>query len=244
MLVAGDKGDEEVATGDVYTDGALRGRWRRIMRAGWGVVVLVQGEMKVAWKMHGTCPDIYPSVLRAELTAVLNVLRVAMPPLRIYVDNAEVVKGFQQGEQWCVAPERDGGDLWREVWVRMGELEGEVEVVKVKAHTEEEEVGEGVITERDRFGNLHADAEAKRGARLAESLAPVGAARGELVKALRWLGWTRRFAAVWQPDAREEQEEGERAGGAVESQSGPRKGAGLRHLVWERGGRRDVQEMW
>ncbi len=236
-LVAGEKGDEELAAGDVYTDGALQGRWRRIMRAGWGVVVLVPGELKVSWKMHGTCPDIYPSILRAELTAVLNALRVAMPPLRIHVDNAEVVKGFQQGERWCLAPDRDGGDLWREVWVRMGELAGVgvVEVVKVKAHTEAEEVDEGVITERDRFGNLHADAEAKRGARLAESLAPAGVARGELVKALRWLGWARRLAAVWQQDAAGDQEGGERASRAGDGQMGPRKGTGLRHLIWERG---------
>jgi hypothetical protein len=65
---------------------------------------------------------------------------------------------------------------------------GEVEVVKVKAHTTEEDVDEGVVTERDRYGNMHADAEAKRGARLAESLSPVGSARTELLKALRWLG--------------------------------------------------------
>ncbi len=98
-----------MATGDVYTDGAVRGRWRRIVRAGWGLVVLREGELKVSWKMHGTCTEVYPSVFRAELTAVLNVLRVALPPLRIHVDNAEVVKGFQQGEAWCPAPGRDGG---------------------------------------------------------------------------------------------------------------------------------------
>ncbi len=205
------------------------------MRAGWGVVVLKQGEQRVAWRMHGSCPDLYPSVFRAELMAVLNVLRVAMPPLRIHVDNAEVVTGFQRGEEWCVAPERDGGELWREVWWRMKEMEGEVEVVKAKAHTEEEEVGEGVITERDRFGNLHADAEARRGARLAESLAPVGTARTEFLKAVRWLGWVRRFAAVWRADAREEEEERGEEGRRVEEPARPKQGAGLRHLVWERG---------
>ncbi len=234
-FVDGIRGDEETATGDVYTDGALRGRWRRIMRAGWGVVVLKHGELKIAWRMHGTCPDLYPSVLRAELTAVLNVLRVAMPPLRIYVDNAEVVSGFQRGEEWCLAPERDGGDLWREVWERMGEIEGEVEVLKVKAHTAEEEVDEGVITARNRYGNLHADAEARRGARLAESLAPVGTARSEFLKAVRWLGWAKRFAAVWQGDSREEDEDWGEGGRRTEEPVGPRQGAGLRHLVWERG---------
>ncbi len=223
-----------MATGDVYTDGAVRGKWRRIMRAGWGVVVLKQDGQKVAWRMHGVCPDVYPSVFRAELTAVLNVLRIAMPPLVVHVDNAEVVRGFQLGRDWCLAPDRDGGELWREVWERMGEMEGRVEVVKVKAHTAEEDVREGVITERDRFGNLHADAEARRGARLAESLAPVGVARGELLKAMRWLGWARRHAAVWRPDA--EELEGERVVVRETEMGGaPRKGAGLRHLVWERG---------
>ncbi len=232
--VDGEEGDEEVATGDVYTDGAVRGRWRRIMRAGWGVVVLKEGECRVAWKIHGSCPEVYPSVFRAELTAVLNVLRVALPPLRVHVDNSEVVKGFGMGREWCLEPGRDGGELWKEVWARMEDLEGEVEVVKVKAHTTEEDVDEGVVTERDRYGNMHADAEAKRGARLAESLSPVGSARTELLKALRWLGWARRFAAIWRPDVEEGGEEvGEelnRGGGG-----GPRQGAGLRHLVWQKG---------
>ncbi len=234
-LVGGSRGDEEVATGDVYTDGAVRGRWRRIMRAGWGVVVLKEGEQRVSWRMHGVCPDVYPSVFRAELTAVLNVLRIAMPPLVIHVDNAEVVRGFRLGREWCLAPDRDGGELWKEVWERMGEVEGVVEVVKVKAHTAVEDVSDGVITERDRFGNLHADAEAVRGARLAESLAPVGVAKGELLKAMRWLGWARRYAAIWRPDAEEGEEEGRRVVREAEVAGEPRGGAGLRHLLWERG---------
>ncbi len=232
----GEEEEGEAATGDIYTDGAVRGRWRRIMRAGWGVVALKEGQLKVTWRMHGTCPDVHPSVLRAELTAVLNVLRIALPPLRIHVDNAEVVSGFRLGEEWCVAPGRDGADLWREVWARMDDMDGQVEVIKVKAHTEEGEVEEGIITARDRYGNLHADAEAKRGAKLAETLSPVGIARAELLKALRWLGWARRFAAVWKPDGREEEED---TSGAVEAggcgPSAPRKGAGLRHLVWTKG---------
>ncbi len=109
-----------VATGDVYTDGAMKGKWRRVMRGGWGVVVLMDGAMKVAWRMHGSCSEVYPSVLRAELAAVLNVLRIALPPVVIHVDNAEVVRGFAEGPAWCCAVGRDGGDLWREVWKKDG----------------------------------------------------------------------------------------------------------------------------
>ncbi len=125
-VVEAGAGEEGVATGDVYTDGAMRGKWRRIMRGGWGVVVLVEGSLKVAWRMHGTCTEVYPSILRAELTAVLNVLRIALPPLVVHVDNAEVVWGFAEGPEWCAAAGRDGGSCgerygggwrtWEEEW--------------------------------------------------------------------------------------------------------------------------------
>ncbi len=35
-LVEGEVGDEQVASGDIYTDGAMRGKWRRIIRGGLG----------------------------------------------------------------------------------------------------------------------------------------------------------------------------------------------------------------
>ncbi len=110
-------------------------------------------------------------------------------------------------------------------------------VRKVKAHASEEDVADGIISERDRFGNHHADAEAKRGARLAESLSPAGAARAELAKAVRWMGWVRRYAATWRPDA-EEEAAGERpeGGSRREGDGKPGRAAeGLRHLIWERG---------
>ncbi len=229
-------GEMGVATGDIYTDGAMTGKWRRVMRGGWGVVVLVEGAQRVAWRMHGTCTELYPSILRAELTAVLNVLRIVVPPARIYVDNGEVVKGFEEGPVWCTAAGRDGGELWREVWERMEDIGGGVTVVKVKAHTDPGAVEEGIITERNRYGNMQADAEAKRGARLAETLSPVGAAKSELIKGMRWTGWVRRFAAVWAADHDEQEEEAARgARGADEGRPKGRAAAGLRHLVWERG---------
>ncbi len=171
------------------------------------------------------------------MMAVLNVLRIALPPVTIHVDNAEVVRGFGEGPEWSTAAGRDGGDLWREVWRRMDDIGGGVEIKKVKAHTSEEDIDGGVISARDRYGNLHADAEAKRGARLAESLSPVGIAKGELVKGLRWMGWARRYAAVWRPDVDEVEGEevGRRAGGRDEEVKPGRVATGLRHLVWERG---------
>ncbi len=69
-----------VATGDVYTDGALSGRWRRIMRAGWGLVALADTGSPALWALYGTMSDIQPSIIRAALRAVLEALRIALPP--------------------------------------------------------------------------------------------------------------------------------------------------------------------
>ncbi len=134
-------------SGDVYTDGALRGRWRQVMRGGWGVVVLAPDRDTVEWSMHGSCPDVYPTVLRAELMAVLEALRHAVPPLCLHIDNAEVVAGLGRGREWCTQPCRDGADLWRQVWHYLDELGPGVTHDKVKAHTEVGDVALGIIPE-------------------------------------------------------------------------------------------------
>ncbi len=82
----------------------------------------------------------------------------------------------------------------------MNDIGHGVKVVKAKAHTDEMAIDDGIITRRDRLGNMLADAEARKGAALAEQLSPTGRARMELVKALRWTSWARRLAASWVDD--------------------------------------------
>ncbi len=81
------------------------------MRGGWGLAVLRPEADEVLWAMRGTCSDLSPTVVRAELKAVLEALRVALPPICLHVDNLEVVAGFERGECWCTSPTRDGADL-------------------------------------------------------------------------------------------------------------------------------------
>ncbi len=78
--LSGRPSEAVTATGDVYTDGALAGRWRRIMRAGWGLVALADGSDVALWALYGTMADLQPSIIRAELRAVLEALRIALPP--------------------------------------------------------------------------------------------------------------------------------------------------------------------
>ncbi len=227
------------ASGDVYTDGAVSGRWRRIMRAGWGIAALKDDADEVLWALHGTCPDVQPSVVRAELKAVLEALRVAVPPLRLHVDNLEVVIGFQLGEDWCVNPRRDGAELWRAIWGYMRDIGGGVDVLKVKAHTEIEEVEDGIITHRDRKGNMWADAEARKGAALAEGMSPTARARLELLKAIRWTHWARRLAASWTDDVGPDEGRQGDGGHRGDQQAGSKRkgtGGGLRHILWQQGG--------
>ncbi len=235
--LGGRPSDGALAKGDVYSDGAVSGRWRRIMRAGWGLVALAEDADAPVWATYGTLADVNPSVIRSELRAVLEALRIAMPPRRLHVDNAEVVYGWRAGRAWCVDPARDGADLWVGIWNLLEDIGGGVDFVKVKAHTDEAAVEEGIITSRDRIGNALADRHARLGARLGEALAPTKVARAELTKAIRWLYWSRRVAAVWCDDIAEDEVDAthlkqDRSSGA----RGAVRGAGVRHLVWERGG--------
>jgi hypothetical protein len=109
------EGAERYASGDVYSDGAAEGGFFRAVRAGWWAVA-VSEEGEVLWTAGGILGGQHTCIFRAELTAVLEVLRIAIPPLRIHVDNAQVVQGFRKGREWCVSSKSFAADLWREVW--------------------------------------------------------------------------------------------------------------------------------
>ena len=88
---------DRIVQGRAYTDGACRGFWRRTRRAGWGACV-VDDMGYVEWGIYGSCPDAYASSLRAELWGVLGILRYAVAPLAIGVDNAEVITSWSSGK--------------------------------------------------------------------------------------------------------------------------------------------------
>ena len=74
------------------------------------------------WGLCGTCPDAYASAVRAELWGILGVLRYAMPPLSIGTDNAEVAHGRECGLVCCGSPAKEGADIWKQIWVEMGDI--------------------------------------------------------------------------------------------------------------------------
>ena len=172
-----------VAAGTAFTDGALRGTAPRARRAGWAFIV-DNGSDPYRGK-RGTLSEAYPTVLRAELRALVEILRIAIGPLVIYVDNLEVVNGVGLGRTWCCQANRDGADLWREVWDRLDDMSGLIEVKKVKAHLSLKDVQNGRITYEQWIGNGIADLAAKAACSEASKLSPANLVHSAWVRASR-----------------------------------------------------------
>ena len=179
----------------LYTDGALRGTVPKARRAGWAYVV--DDNLGPMWGKFGVCSEPYPTVLRSELHALVEILRITTGPIVIYVDNLEVVNGIINGQRWCCHPKRDGADLWRAIWARLRDLEGLVNVEKVKAHLTYQQVLDGKISWASWIGNGIADMWAKQGCAEASRLSPSDWVQAEWHKACAVYKWAACIAAEW-----------------------------------------------
>ncbi len=195
-------GVELLATGKVYTDGSAQGWHWRASRAGYSAVC-VDDENRIAWVLRGVCGEPHASIFRAELTAVLETLRVASPPLTIIVDNSEVVSGFTLGEAWCTRSGADGADIWRNVWHHWKDIGGGVVIAKVKAHTTALDVVRGVVSKEDRDGNDAADKAAKEALAVAKRDSPAEQFNAQLARAVLWARWVLRYSSCWVDDGDE-----------------------------------------
>ena len=103
--------------------------------------------------MSGTAEEEHSTRYRAELKAVLEVLRIAIPPLTIFCDTLEVGKGRRLGRKWCTAAKTDCADLWRDIWIYLDDLGEEVTIAWVKGHTSWFDVLLRTLTPRQYKGN-------------------------------------------------------------------------------------------
>ena len=193
--------EDPTFTGNVYSDGSVIGGCRRgDERRGWAAVCIDE-QGKVRFGIYGTCPDHFPTSLRAELWALLQVLRHSCPPVTIWIDNAGVVAGFGKGGQWCVAACRPAADLWALIWDKVDDLGGSgISVAKVKAHATEADIQAGRSTPLQMAGNDHADHFAKRGAALAEHISSTASSRQSYLMAQRWYQWLAVLVSTWPSD--------------------------------------------
>ena len=106
---------DRIVTGEVYTDGSAHGSFWKAARGGWCVVVM--GELgQWIWTLYGTLGGPYFDSYVAEMKAILEALRIAVPPITIYTDNAEVLRDAAKGKAWCVSAEVRGAAIWRDMW--------------------------------------------------------------------------------------------------------------------------------
>lgn len=191
-------------TGDVFTDGALRGGGPvRARRSGWAAV-LVSSSGHVIEGLYGTCPDAFPSSLRAELWAVLQMLVIAIPPFTVWTDSAGVVDGWHRGRVWCCASCRPAADLWRKIWWRLDDMGCDgIDIRKVKGHATEADVEAGRSTPWERECNDHADHFAKRGVEVAEAQLPSDSLRARYREARAWYSWLAELIGHWPADTQD-----------------------------------------
>ena len=190
-------------SGDAFSAGSvLMGGRKGNERAGWATV-MIDRHGKVIGGIYGTCPDYFPSSLRAELWGVLQTLRHACPPITIWVDNAGVVGGYAKGRRWCCDSSRPAVDLWRLVWWKVEDLGGEggaIQIEKVKGHATEADVHAGRSTVWHKAGNDHADHFAGRGSMLAEELSSTLHDKETFKQARAWYKWLTILVANWPAD--------------------------------------------
>ncbi len=224
-----------IATGDIFTDGAMSSIFGMARRAGWGVAA-VDGDGNELWSMHGTLAERFPTVVRAELRAVLEALRRGVAPLRIHTDSQEVVDGFTRGEGWSTSPCRSGASTWRQIWPILRDLQasGDVIIVKVKGHTCAEDIAAGRTTKVEHLGNGLADKAARAGSSAAEKLSPTVSFRRELACAIRWYQWVAAFTAAWPSDTTDYDGEAAAAARRVAPEPGRRAARAnfLTHVRW------------
>ena len=177
-------------SGTCYSDGSLL--WPQhdmLRRGGWGFVMAGEGLQPCQWAYGPLVEPVHDSFI-AEIIAVLELLAVAVPPLRIMVDNANLARGFEAGPLWArrAGIARHYGEYWRRFWDEVHGF-GPLEIIWIPSHTTEADVQRGRISMRDRVYNGRADEMAKKGAAMHPSCEQSNAAWREAAVRARELGW-------------------------------------------------------
>ena len=155
--------------GDLFTDGSGGANTEdpRTRRCGWAVVAACQGPdggARCIGALWGTLGEGIQTVPRAELYAVYMAIKHSTGTTTIYSDCKYVVDGFHKGKGLTIHGSH--GDLWSLLWEACQARTGQVTVVKVKAHTDEDAVQEGRISKYHQQGHRISDTYAGEGAKM------------------------------------------------------------------------------
>ena len=186
-------------TGEVFTDGAMKGRLPEVRRGGWAFAKLGANKEHIQAVFYGVSNDAWLTIVRAELKAVEEALRRAVAPLTIYTDNAAVVNAYCKGEKYACRDANDGADIWRRIWLILADF-GECQILKVKAHTTAADAQAGVIDPVKQAGNATADFFAVQARKLAAAEALCQAFEKHYARARAWYKHILDSIGDWQQD--------------------------------------------
>ena len=226
-----EKSGQKIAGGEVYVDGSYKGAHWRSARAAWAAIH-IDKEGEWAWTYSGVLSERHVSSYRAELTAVLEVLRIAVGPTHVHCDNKEVVEGMARGEKACTASTADCADLWRKIWRIKKEIGDDFQIDWMPGHSTWIHVLEGKLSPHQHVGNDMADKAAKEARSWAEGTAPNVAYAVRARKARSWYRWVLDFVTSWPYEggrARKEEEGQEQRAREQEGRPPPNN---IRHEIW------------
>ena len=149
-----------------FGDGSiLDGRFPRLARGGWGLVVLDQHRHETA-RLHGPLPGLHQDITLAELTALEWYLKHIGPAGgNFHTDCHNIIKMWETGEQTCCDAFSIYSSVWRSIWRRVHDLGYElITLTWVKGHATDRHIRDGAITAWQRDANQWADRQAKLGA--------------------------------------------------------------------------------
>ena len=140
--------------------GGQRSSDARLRRCGWGAIVLDFSQPlapEVVAGCLGPLAGPEQTVPRSELQAAVFVSEVTGPNgVHLLSDNQYVVDRANQPR--AASLHGPNGDLWERFWSAVDAKAGNLRVTKVKAHCNEQDVLNGVISPEDYAGNSFADA--------------------------------------------------------------------------------------
>ena len=151
--------DEEMMCDDrviAWTDGACKDNQdARFRRAGAGVFYCKSSARNQSIALSGR----EQTNQRAELLAVVHVLRSEQRAVEIRTDSEYVHNGARSWQRWAAAGwQGDHKDLWSELAALMAQRpEGSATFVKVVGHAKDSDVQSGAVQQCDKDGNDAAD---------------------------------------------------------------------------------------
>ena len=191
--------EAHLVTGEVFTDGALRGLHPEARRAGWAFALVDSSSLCLKMAVFGVCAEQWLTVLRAELRAIEEAIRRAVAPLVVHTDSAAAVAAYNKGQKYCCSARADGADIWRRIWLLLADF-GEFRLLKVKAHTTISDVAEGLISAEHQAGNAAADHFAVQARKAAEAASPLGSFEAHYARARVWYKSIFMAIADWKED--------------------------------------------